>query len=66
LTAKIVDGRRRQQSHHPQRAGLEHQNLMNEDVAQEQVTTLRNLSDHLVLLAQASAATTTPKAASRS
>jgi hypothetical protein len=45
--------------------GLEHQNLMNEGIVQEQLATLLNLSEPFMLLAQASAATTPPNAASR-
>jgi hypothetical protein len=45
--------------------GLEHQNLMNEGIVQEELATLLNLSEPFMLLAQASAATTPHNAASR-
>jgi hypothetical protein len=46
--------------------GLEHQNLMNEGIVQEELASILNLPEPFMLLAQASAATTPHNAASRS
>ena len=45
--------------------GLEHQNLMNEGIVQEELAALLNLPDPMMLLAQASAVSTPINAASR-